>query len=570
MSTPGAHHFSALAALASAKGDLHAISAAVYAHREALVEIVNGSQGIGLVQAAGALLDSMKASFADGALFLPTAAASGGVSALDNGPRSVSPPPAPSPPPAALATRSDSPSSVKAAPEPFPRPSATAIPSPKSTRTSRPCPLPGASHPRDDAGKGAPGEESMDLPLPKKRKRKAADDGPAFSASEASGTGRGLRDRKGGAVKNMPRSPRRAAQHRAKSYKGKKKTADARDDHGDRCTDREDSDDEVVIVYDLVVPHTSYGLISFSSEAPKNVKTLRMSVRKRTPSPDPSLVNDPPCANCLQVKGECLRRETGRAGLPCQRCVTGKFECSLAKAQGSARPSAPNGKAKPSPIVDNTAAGGASVSVIRADPYHALYAQDPLGLSQTSASLAELCGHMARFNDNVRIMEAVLGAINDFGTYVDMLTEYAKGQRCSEAVGSVTPSPPLQSPSVPLGDVSPASQESRKRRRIEPAAAASRGIAPVGGLRSLEGLLVGSWSEYEPWATAPAPGPSSEGVAPRSPHGAAARRSQVPARVSADASAKTDADAASENMGRNGGAAAPTEVDKPTTDWVEG
>ena len=46
-------------------------------------------------------------------------------------------------------------------------------------------------------------------------------------------------------------------------------------------------------MYDLVVPHTSYGLISFSSEAPKNVKTLRMSVRKRTPSPDPSLVNDP-------------------------------------------------------------------------------------------------------------------------------------------------------------------------------------------------------------------------------------------------------------------------------------
>ncbi|KAL1750520.1 hypothetical protein FB107DRAFT_279552 [Schizophyllum commune] len=553
MPPAGTKHFTALAALTRAKGDSEAIERVLAQYQDAFLEITTGARGAAIQQSALAIIDGDQQP-SNAGTSQPSAPAAAPLLPQVQLP-SIAPrfPPAPAPAPvAAQAQRtarmpSASLPAMQGSPAPSPAPTDPPATSVTTARSSTTRPLPPPSRPHGDAGTARILTENTESRATTKRKRSAEERGRSPAASEASATGRQLRERKAPAPTKPP-APKKAQpptrpkpKPQAKGGKGKKKATEAQDETGDAEVDEEDFVDTVVV-----------------SKTPKTIKTSRMSVRRPPPSPEPDLVNDPPCDNCLEAKRVCLRRETSRTSHACQNCHRGKLACSLVPAHGSP---ASDGDPGPSSRTDNPAATAPPAPAASALQHPALYAQDPLGLAQSSATLTELCGHMARFNKNFVVMEALLVGITDFHTYVDQLIAQNNAQALRQAAGGLPAPPPPQAPSAPSRDVSPASQASRKRRRIERDTDVSSGIAQVGGASLPSGAIAGGSGNLGLPAegAAPTSGETSSSAGPgRAPGGVVESPGASPSGGVNDPAA-----APAEESSVGGGAAPAMDVDGP-------
>ncbi|KAL1749911.1 hypothetical protein FB107DRAFT_280158 [Schizophyllum commune] len=476
MPPPGTVHFTALGALTRAKGDSQAIDSVLAEHEAAFVEIMSGARGAAIQQSAQAIIDDVQPPSTGGAPQLSAAAPATLPLTAHAGSPSAAPLPGPvpalAPDPQAQRTTTRTPRVPRTAMRDLSAPSLTPMDppstSPPTARSSTTRPSPETSRPHGDAGTARISTGNTKPSAVTKRKHDADDAPQSPTASEASGNGRQLRGRNPKISKKVQPSTRKTTTSHARGTKGKKRAIDAQDDSDDADVDEEDDVDTVVV-----------------KKAPPKNKTSRITTRPRPHRPKPSLVNDPPCDACLDADVECLRRETSRPSYACQRCFKQKLGCSLAKTPGSSRPRASDGGPASSSRAANPAPAVMSAPAAPALPYQGAHAQDPLALAQSYATLTELCGHMERFNRNFSVMEALQGNIIDFHTYVDRLLVHR------QAIGGLPALPPPPAPSVPSRDVSPASQGSRKRRRIERDTEGSASTAHVGGAPTPLGTIVG-------------------------------------------------------------------------------
>ncbi|KAL1712505.1 hypothetical protein EV715DRAFT_296983 [Schizophyllum commune] len=517
MSQPEPHHFLALAALASAADDPQALLAASKMHSDALRELLSGSLGPDWSKTVGKMLEGLPQTSAGGTSHSSTAAALGPSLVPTPGPSSMAPPqvspllplqtpisePAPAP-------RTGS-SAMQDAPRMSRTPSYDRSNSVTSTDPSNTRPSPAASPPRDDADDEATSEGDTGLPTAAKRKRDEGDAAASSRASASSGTGRKLRGRRGKTDQEAEPSAGRASRSRAppaKGGKGKKKAVVVDEKGG------EESDDESVII------------------VTKKSRTSRSSAPRPSSPPKPSVVHDP-----LPER----RREMRPAPVQSSQL------CLLAKEQDASHvddsvPAPPGPAAAPDPSA------------------RALLAQDPLGLAGLSACMSQFCAYMVRFNEQALVMEALLGGILEFNARVAQLLEGAALVQSSQTAGGGSLPPPSSSPSSPSRDVSPASHESRKRRRVEIDVDASSTVpgaptpsATLGGVAgaargpaaAVGAVPVGS-SEVASTAGAPAPsGPDGDPSTP--PHATAEPTSEA------------------QGASGSGGGPTPMDVDKTPT-----